>query len=136
MPPVLFPNAGNLGLPLALFAFGGIYAAGVLDWSSVEIGTFGILLTITGTFGAVIGGRLDDRLGPRPVIAGALVVLHDLGSCRCVRENIYLAFRGAGARAVLAGVRSPVGSLYYAHANIYIADYLTGEYSGKELTDY
>ena len=38
-----------------------------------------------------------------------------------MRENIYLAFRGAGARAVLAGVRSPVGSLYYAHANIYIA---------------
>ncbi|SDU39502.1 MFS transporter [Stappia sp. ES.058] len=60
---------------VALFAFGGIYAAGVLDWSSVEIGTFGILLTISGTFGAVIGGRLDDRLGPRPVIAGALVVL-------------------------------------------------------------
>ena len=61
----------------------------------------------------------ESRLPPQ--VAGALVVLHDLGSCRCVRENIYLAFRGAGARAVLAGVRSPVGSLYYAHANIYIA---------------
>ncbi|WP_349358555.1 MFS transporter [Stappia sp.] len=60
---------------VALFAFGGIYAAGVLGWSTIEIGTFGILLTVTGTFGAVIGGRLDDRLGPKPVIAGALVVL-------------------------------------------------------------
>jgi UMF1 family MFS transporter len=60
---------------VALFAFGGIYAAGVLGWSSLEIGTFGILLTITGTLGAFIGGRLDDRLGPKRVIAGALVVL-------------------------------------------------------------
>ena len=47
----------------------------------------------------------ESRIPPQ--VAGALVVLHDLGSCRCVRENIYLAFRGAGARAVLAGVRRP-----------------------------
>ncbi|WP_306030817.1 MFS transporter [Stappia sp. MMSF_3263] len=60
---------------VALFAFGGIYAGGVLGWSSIEIGIFGILLTVTGTFGAVVGGRLDDRLGPKPVISGALVVL-------------------------------------------------------------
>ncbi|WP_417771559.1 MFS transporter [Stappia sp.] len=60
---------------VALFAFGGIYAAGVLGWSSIEIGTFGILLTVTGTLGAFIGGRLDDRIGPQRVIAGALVVL-------------------------------------------------------------
>ena len=39
------------------------------------VGTFGILLTVTGTLGAVIGGRLDDRLGSRRVISGALVVL-------------------------------------------------------------
>ena len=60
---------------VALFAFGGIYAAGVLGWSSLEIGTFGILLTITGTLGAFIGGRLDDRLGPKRVITGTLVIL-------------------------------------------------------------
>ena len=29
----------------------------------------------SGWFGAVVGGRLDDRLGPKPVISGALVVL-------------------------------------------------------------
>ena len=53
----------------------GIYAAGVFGWGSIEIGIFGILLTITGTFGAWIGGRLDDRIGSRAVIAGSLVVL-------------------------------------------------------------
>ena len=34
---------------IALFAFGGIYAAGTFGWSAVELGVFGILLTITGT---------------------------------------------------------------------------------------
>lgn len=60
---------------VALFAFGGIYAAGQLGWGTIQIGSFGILLTITGTIGAVIGGRLDDRYGPRAVLFGALVIL-------------------------------------------------------------
>jgi UMF1 family MFS transporter len=60
---------------VALFAFGGIYAAGTFGWGSVEIGIFGILLTVTGTLGAFAGGRLDDAFGARAVILGALVVL-------------------------------------------------------------
>lgn len=59
----------------ALFAFGGIYAAGVFGWSTIEIGIFGILLTVTGTIGAVVGGRLDDRLGSKAVVATALATL-------------------------------------------------------------
>jgi UMF1 family MFS transporter len=60
---------------VALFAFGGIYAAGTFGWQTIEIGVFGILLTITGTLGAFFGGRLDDRFGPKPVILGALALL-------------------------------------------------------------
>ena len=48
---------------VALFAFGGIYGAGVFGWGPTELGIFGILLTVTGTIGALIGGRLDDRFG-------------------------------------------------------------------------
>jgi UMF1 family MFS transporter len=60
---------------VALFAFGGIYGAGVFGWQATELGVFGILLTITGTLGALIGGRLDDRLGAKPIILGAIVIL-------------------------------------------------------------
>jgi MFS transporter, UMF1 family len=60
---------------IALFAFGGIYAAGVFGWTSFELGLFGILLTITGTIGALIGGRLDDRFGAKIVVGGALTLL-------------------------------------------------------------
>jgi UMF1 family MFS transporter len=60
---------------VALFAFGGIYGAGVFGWEATELGVFGILLTVTGTIGALIGGRLDDRFGAKPVILGSIAVL-------------------------------------------------------------
>ncbi|MEN5081765.1 MFS transporter [Bosea sp. TWI1241] len=60
---------------VALFAFGGIYGAGVFGWGTIELGVFGILLTITGTLGAFLGGKLDDLIGGKPVILGALACL-------------------------------------------------------------
>ena len=60
---------------VSLFAFGGIYAAGTFGWNTIQIGTFGIILAIAGTFGAWLGGKLDDRLGPKRVIAGSMWLL-------------------------------------------------------------
>jgi UMF1 family MFS transporter len=60
---------------VALFAFGGIYAAGVFGWQTIELGIFGILLTVTGTLGAWLGGKLDDAIGGKPVVLGAIACL-------------------------------------------------------------
>jgi UMF1 family MFS transporter len=60
---------------VSLFAFGGIYAAGTFGWDTIRIGSFGILLAIAGTFGAWLGGKLDDRLGPKRVISGSMAIL-------------------------------------------------------------
>ena len=60
---------------LALFAFGGIYAAGTFGWTTIQIGLFGILLVITATIGAYVGGTLDDRVGPKRVMLGSLLIL-------------------------------------------------------------
>ncbi len=57
------------------YVFGGIYAVGVLGWSVVEIGVFGILAALAGAAGAWVGGRADSARGPKPVISVCLVVL-------------------------------------------------------------
>jgi MFS transporter, UMF1 family len=60
---------------VSLFAFGGIYAAGTLGWHTIQIGSFGILLAIAGALGAWLGGKLDDKLGPKRVISGSMTIL-------------------------------------------------------------
>ncbi|WP_425039948.1 MFS transporter [Primorskyibacter sp. S187A] len=58
-----------------MYTFGGIYAAGVLGWSVVNVGIFGILAIITGAIFAWLGGRADSRFGPRPVITASILAL-------------------------------------------------------------
>ncbi len=58
-----------------IYVFGGIYAAGVLNWSVIDVGIFGILGTITGALFAWLGGKADSRFGPKPVIAATVLGL-------------------------------------------------------------
>lgn len=58
-----------------LYAFGGIFAAGVLGWSITQIGIFGIIALITGALGAWIGGRADRAYGPKPVVYFSIFTL-------------------------------------------------------------
>ncbi|SDO10917.1 MFS transporter, UMF1 family [Lutimaribacter pacificus] len=58
-----------------MYVFGGIYAAGVLGWSVVDTGIFGIIAIITGAVFAMIGGRADQTFGPKPVITSCILVL-------------------------------------------------------------
>ncbi|MFA6139653.1 MAG: MFS transporter, partial [Hyphomicrobium sp.] len=59
----------------AIFTFGGIYGASVFGWGALELGLFGIVLTLVGAFGALIGGVLDDRISAKFVIVSALFIL-------------------------------------------------------------
>ncbi|WP_341864272.1 MFS transporter [Gymnodinialimonas sp. 57CJ19] len=58
-----------------MYVFGGIYASGVLGWSVVDVGIFGILAILTGAFFSWLGGRADGRFGPKPVIVVNVVML-------------------------------------------------------------
>jgi UMF1 family MFS transporter len=59
----------------AIFVFGGIYGTAVFGWGALELGLFGIILSVTGMIGAVIGGFIDDRAGSKTVIMASLVLL-------------------------------------------------------------
>jgi UMF1 family MFS transporter len=84
---------------VALFAFGGIYAAGVFGWQTIELGIFGIMLTITGTLGAWLGGKLDDRIGGKRVVLGAIacLLLACLGILSLDRGQVFFFFAAAPA---------------------------------------
>ncbi|MCX7565744.1 MFS transporter [Sulfitobacter sp. F26169L] len=58
-----------------MYAFGGVYAAGVLGWSITEVGIFGIIALISGAFFCWVAGRVDRRVGPMPVIIFCVVLL-------------------------------------------------------------
>jgi UMF1 family MFS transporter len=59
----------------AVFAFGGIYAAGMFGWSQTALGLFGIIIVVFAMIGAFVGGWLDDRLGSKPTVLLALAGL-------------------------------------------------------------
>ncbi len=58
-----------------MYTFGGIYALGVLNWSLMEIGIFGILAVLSGAVFCWVGGRVDRRIGPMPVIVFCCIIL-------------------------------------------------------------
>ncbi|MFT6943866.1 MAG: UMF1 family MFS transporter, partial [Yoonia sp.] len=59
----------------ALYAFGGVYAALVLDWQTVQIGVFGIIAAIAAAITTWLSGLADQRYGPKPVIRISVWVL-------------------------------------------------------------
>ncbi|MWD28337.1 MFS transporter [Aquicoccus sp. SCR17] len=74
-----------------MYTFGGIYAAGMLDWSVVDTGIFGILAIIAGALFAWLGGMADTRFGPKPVIATCILILTAvaLGVVLVSRERVF-----------------------------------------------
>jgi MFS transporter, UMF1 family len=59
----------------AIFVFGGIYGSGLFGWGLKEQGLFAIIVVIAGAAGAFLGGFLDDKVGSKRVICGALAVV-------------------------------------------------------------
>ncbi|MBY6202893.1 MFS transporter [Maritalea mobilis] len=74
-----------------MYVFGGIYAAGVLGWSVVDVGVFGILAVLTGALFAWLGGKADSALGPKPVILTnvLLLTLVALGVVFIARDSVF-----------------------------------------------
>lgn len=58
-----------------MYAFGGVYAVGVLGWSITQVGIFGIIALIAGALSCWIAGRVDRHIGPMSVIVFCVITL-------------------------------------------------------------
>ena len=55
-----------------IFAFGAVLGVTVYGVSQADVLVFGVCASSVAAIGAVVGGRLDDRVGSKPVILGSL----------------------------------------------------------------
>jgi UMF1 family MFS transporter len=58
-----------------VFAFGAVLGVKVYGVSPADVLLFGVSASVIAAIGAVIGGRLDDRFGAKPVIVAALAAM-------------------------------------------------------------
>jgi MFS transporter, UMF1 family len=78
----------------AVFTFGGIIAAGTFGFELSEVIFFAIFGNVVAAVGAIIGGFLDDKIGPKSVIIGSLVGLLIAGTVILVLGNGNYVFFG------------------------------------------
>jgi MFS transporter, UMF1 family len=57
----------------AIFAFGGVLAVTVYDIPAGDVLIFGVAANVTAAAGALVAGRIDDRIGPKAVVVGSLL---------------------------------------------------------------
>jgi UMF1 family MFS transporter len=58
-----------------LIFLGGAFAAGMFGWGTMEIGLYGIILTLVAIFGCLVAGYLDSVLGSKRVVMICLTIL-------------------------------------------------------------
>jgi UMF1 family MFS transporter len=78
----------------AVFTFGGVIAAGTFGFELPEVIFFAIFGNVIAAAGAMIGGLLDDRIGPKAVIIISLVGLLVAGTSLLVLGNGSYVFFG------------------------------------------
>ena len=59
----------------AVFSFGAVLGVSVYGLSAGDVLIFGVAANVAAALGAVLGGQLDDRVGPKAIIVSCLVIL-------------------------------------------------------------
>jgi len=59
----------------ALLALGGVFAAGMFGWETIELGIFGILLNVVAIPSCLLAGKMDEKLGSKFIVLCSVVLL-------------------------------------------------------------
>jgi UMF1 family MFS transporter len=99
----------NDGLAAIIF-MGGVYAKAAFGWSLVQLGVFGIVVTIFAAAGAFVGGALDDRFGSKRTVQVAIagVTVATIGILSVTATSILFGVSAAPldpARSMFASVQ-------------------------------
>lgn len=65
---------------VGIFAFGAVLGVSVYGISQADVLIFGVFASTVAAAGAVLGGRLDDRIGAKPILVGSLSALLVVGA--------------------------------------------------------
>ena len=58
-----------------LLILGGVFAAGMFGWATIEIGIYGIILNVVAILGCLLAGRIDKRVGSKVTVVISLTML-------------------------------------------------------------
>ena len=78
----------------AVFTFGGVIAAGTFGFELKDVIFFAIFGNVVAAVGAILGGFLDDKIGPKAVIIASLAGLLVAGTAILVLGNGSYEFFG------------------------------------------
>jgi UMF1 family MFS transporter len=70
-----------------LFAFGGVFAAGVFDMTEIEVMKFGIALNVVAGFGAAGFAWVDDKMGGKHTMIVSLIGLIVAGTAMLIARS-------------------------------------------------
>lgn len=114
-----------------IFTFGGVLAAGTFGFSTNQVIVFAIAGNLVAGAGALLGGRLDDLLGPKRVIVISLV-------CLIAAASPLLLLRGQAAfwvcGLILCGFVGPAQSAARTYLSRITTPGKEGEYFGLYST--
>lgn len=82
---------------VVLYAFGAIYAKGALGWGQMDLLIFGVVAAIAGALGAWLGGWVDGKKGPMPVVSFSILalILVTIAVLMITKESVFFMPVGA-----------------------------------------
>jgi len=111
-------NDGMVGVLI----FGGVYAAGTFGWGTTTLLLFGIITSFSAAVGAVLGGKLDDRLGSKRTVllgVGGTAVLLAVAVTIQPDSILFMPYAGAEPLWAFPYFNTLPEFLYFANTQLF-----------------
>ncbi|MGE0045044.1 MAG: MFS transporter [Hyphomonadaceae bacterium] len=117
----------------AILIFGGVYAAGIMDWGLLEMCAFGVILSVFAVAGGFLGGWLDHWIGPKAAVAIEIGVtfLCLIGMVSMTPDRIFFVIEVPTGPVWNSPIFSRATELAYIGVTMVVAISITGAYASS-----